>query len=74
MDSINGGESTVDATFTVHGTIVLMHPRSIEAQTFIDEQVAEPKSFHGHALAIERRYAEDLYLGAKEYGLRVEVA
>lgn len=74
MDQINGGESNYDATFTRHGSIVLMHPRSVEAREFIEEQIAEPKQFHGHALAIELRYAEDILMGAQQYGLRCEVA
>lgn len=60
-----------DAIVTVHGSIVLVAPRSDRASHWIAENVQEDAQFWGGALVVEPRYLEHLVKGMRADGLVV---
>ena len=59
-------------TVTNHGSIILFHLNTPEAKTWVEAHVSEPM-YHGYALAVEPRYAEQLAEGMRDDGLTVEL-
>jgi len=63
--------NTPDATISDHGSIVLLHPISEEAITWIDENIGNEAQYFGDALVIERRYVVPIVNGMRADGLEV---
>ncbi len=54
-----------------HGSIILLRPDTPEARDWIDEHLPADALWHGGAVAIERRYFEDIYDGIVTDGLTI---
>ena len=55
-------------------TIYLIRPLTPEAQSFIDENIAEDAQFFADTLAVEPRYLDDILFAMNEAGLIPELA
>ena len=49
---------TEDFKITGHGSIYLIHPKSPEAEKFLDEHSPDDAQFFSKALVVEHRYIE----------------
>ena len=61
----------MDLQFETHGSIVLLRPVSKAAVEWIDEWIGDEAPRWGGAVACEVRYAEAIWYGAQDDGLRV---
>lgn len=60
-----------DFTVTDHGSIILLRPLTPEARDWVDEYLPADAQWHGRAIAVERRYFEDIYDGLTSAGLTI---
>lgn len=54
------------------GTIVLLHPLTDRGREWINTQVQADAQYLGRALAVERRYVQDILEGMAAEGLEIE--
>ena len=59
----------MDAEVINHGSLCLVHPRTVEAQKWIHENVSEDSQWFAHSLVVEPRFIEDLIQGMIADGL-----
>ena len=65
---------TPDARFSDHGSIILMTPLSQAAKDWIKEHLPQEVIWFGDAIAIEPRYAGDIFDGLIADGLTLSIA
>ena len=56
-----------------HGSVILFHLLTPEANTWVDKNVSKESQFMGNALVVEPRFADDLCGGMIADGLKVEI-
>jgi hypothetical protein len=63
-----------DFAVSDQGTVVLFNPLTVEARAWLDNMVSfEPWQMFGRALAVDHRYAQDLYDGIINDGMTVKI-
>lgn len=66
----NDNRPSNDFALSDHGTIIMFHPLTAEAQQWWDENVNEGPSF-GNAYAVEHRYVMPLVEGIEAEGFTI---
>lgn len=58
-----------DFRVSLHGSIALVHPITVEAQEWLDENVGEAQGWGKNAIVVEPRYLDNLIAGMQNAGL-----
>ena len=64
-------EVETDFLIENHGSIFLLRPLTLAADSWIDQNLSEDRQTLGNAVAVEHRYIADIVRGAQADGLVV---